>query len=190
MTSHLQSELGFQRVQAPKPRLSKGNLTLTGRTHADSCYAAQLRAEFFVDNRFWNFRAGRRLPGHLRTATDVYSILTVGWLCSGVPYFCKSSHSLQNLYYSHFKDNETETQTSNPSPENQLEGNRAWIQAVRLWSLLLNPGTPLSPQAEGLSLGPVDPLGSHWEDFGEIQNPPEFAHKALYIFLGKGPITF
>lgn len=152
--------------------------------------SSEFRAEFFADNRFWNFRAGRRLPGHLRTATDVYSILTVGWPCSGVPYFRKSSRSLQNLYCSHFTDDERETQTSTPSPENQLESDRAWIQAVRLWNLLLNPGTPLSPQAEGLSLRPGDPLGCHWEDFREIQNPPGFAHKALCIFLGKDPITF
>ena len=38
----------------------------------------EIRVEFLVDNRSWNVRADRRLPGHLVTAADVYGILTAG----------------------------------------------------------------------------------------------------------------
>lgn len=44
---YLQADFGFQSAQVPKPRRSKGNLTLMGRTQASS----EFGVEFFVDNK-------------------------------------------------------------------------------------------------------------------------------------------
>lgn len=112
------------------------------------------RVDFFIDNRSGNSELQRR-PGHLLAAADVDCVLPVGppWAECRSPSPPPTPHSLQDMSYPHFTDEETLT---------QLEHGGAWIQAGRFWKLLPDPGTPLWLRPELLSLESVNPLGCPW----------------------------
>lgn len=73
------SGLRFPEMERAKPTSPQWKSDLDGEdTRGLVLPRPEIRVEFLVDNRSWNVRADRRLPGHLVTAADVYSILTVG----------------------------------------------------------------------------------------------------------------